>query len=659
MKFTKKFKKETLSYLINYGIISQAHQDDNLLVELLDEVLDLRTLPSEDSRFDNALEDSYQHLVNNFDWDLNYTIFERFKFEDSDEAFINLIEVSLKQKYQITEKNIIDLVNNLNDALAVGSYALIQEGEDKDGYPLFKLRKASSRPKKLESAKNNITFYLESEFENEIEDLATPYFLLRKIDWNDYSLWTKFSLNYRSSDQIINIGDLKIISNNAENYNRSELSNDFIRTDIIIPNSFDQLNESFCSLGQDTEFYSSMKRILGNKYERILNALNDVATNNDILDKFESSDNFKDSLIRSDKAARAMRNAKFILAGHSNSSLLNFKYNFKPPYSELSEVIEIDFNQNGQFSNNLKAFIGKNGVGKSSLIKKMVRDFFGNDDKPFKPGRPPFDKSKVIVLAYSTFDNYNELININHKNFKFCGPNPTKDSIESRNEKFTYASKRIKSIGRMTYWMKILSHIIDESVIERTFRETEDYESDFNPKDPYDVIPDKLIEWRDTMSSGESILLEIITDLVANITYDSIIFFDEPETHLHPTYISQLILLITRISKKYESLCVVMTHSPIVIQELLSSDVYVMSRNDNQLFVGKSDIQTFGQNLSILTEKVFGNQEIEKQYQSRLKKYFKNITNSEDLIRQIEEDDGLPLSLNVRLMIENILKGNA
>ena len=43
----------------------------------------------------------------------------------------------------------------------------------------------------------------------------------------------------------------------------------------------------------------------------------------------------------------------------------------------------------------------------------------------------------------------------------------------------------------------------------------------------------RLVEIVDYMSSGESSLLFIFCNIVANIRYDSLILFDEPETHLH------------------------------------------------------------------------------------------------------------------------------
>ena len=54
-------------------------------------MLDLKSLPSEDDRFKNAYDDAFQHLVNNYDWEYEYVITERFNIVDDPEIFTSFL----------------------------------------------------------------------------------------------------------------------------------------------------------------------------------------------------------------------------------------------------------------------------------------------------------------------------------------------------------------------------------------------------------------------------------------------------------------------------------------------------------------------------------------------------------------------------------------
>ena len=64
------------------------------------------------------------------------------------------------------------------------------------------------------------------------------------------------------------------------------------------------------------------------------------------------------------------------------------------------------------------------------------------------------------------------------------------------------------------------------------------------------------------MSSGERILLYNIFNILAKISFNSLIFFDEPETHLHPNAITELIAGLMFILETFQSFAIIATHSP-------------------------------------------------------------------------------------------------
>lgn len=71
--------------------------NDYTIVDFLNEFLDLRNLPSEDSRFLDAYDDAFQHIVFNDDWDENYTFEERFKIIEDNTIFKKFLETCLNK----------------------------------------------------------------------------------------------------------------------------------------------------------------------------------------------------------------------------------------------------------------------------------------------------------------------------------------------------------------------------------------------------------------------------------------------------------------------------------------------------------------------------------------------------------------------------------
>ena len=69
------------------------------------------------------------------------------------------------------------------------------------------------------------------------------------------------------------------------------------------------------------------------------------------------------------------------------------------------------------------------------------------------------------------------------------------------------------------------------------------------------------------LSSGQAILAHFVTALMAWIEPNSLILFDEPETHLHPNAVATLFNVFVKILRDNESFAVIATHSPIVCRK--------------------------------------------------------------------------------------------
>ena len=142
---------------------------------------------------------------------------------------------------------------------------------------------------------------------------------------------------------------------------------------------------------------------------------------------------------------------------------------------------------------------------------------------------------------------------------------------------------------------------------------------------------------------------------MAHIRKYSLILFDEPETHLHPEAITWLMNAIQRLLKTYVSYGLIVTHSPIIIRELLSRNVLVMRRIENSVSVHKIGIESFGENLSVLNNEIFGSEDVQPYYKTYIEELVSYGTSYDRIVSKIQTE-GIPLSLNLRMFIKNLIR---
>lgn len=473
------------------------------------------------------------------------------------------------------------------------------------------------------------------------------YFLLREDIWDDYNSVTTFGMSYYDGNiHKQSFGNIKIMTKGES------------VTMNVIPKSFPFLPQKFCSLGQTESFYKTLNETFPDKFYTILSALCDCAFFPEKLEKFESHPRFIYSLIRDDDTERVLRTIRHTLFNHDISNIFSFVYKFKPPYSKTSIDVGFDFpnNQYERFfhhrlstitSNRIYAIIGKNGTGKTQLLNSLPKDLVGNGENKFIPHPPAF--SNIIHVTYSIFDSFKPSM-ITDKKYVYCGLKDAKgDLIDSRRLllRFHNSWKKIKYNKRMERWRELLSGIIDIDLLNNFI--VDDF-NDENYNNRYTVDIPKFHKTKEKLSSGQNILLFIITEIVANIKYDSLVLYDEPETHLHPNAITQLIGTIYQLVDEFQSFCIIGTHSPLIIQELLSKNVLILEKDGDLASIRKIEIESFGENLSKLTEDVFGNRDTSKKYKEIISQQVEIGKTYDEIVGMITSD-GVPLSLNARLFI--------
>jgi ABC-type multidrug transport system ATPase subunit len=627
---------------------SFGEQDSDGILNFLSEIWDLRAMPSTDTRFKDAYSDIYQHTVNNDDWTLDFLFLDRLKLLDNDIRFNVFIENIINPKYRKNEDEIIKYVLLINPYIEKDGYKLGIQAYSQNGLPVYTIQEKQGVDNvPLDIKKNDIVFFVvknpsgraHNQSSHTTPNVFPSFVLVFNDSWNDYfTMQTEFSLFYYNEMKDGKyVGETKIMTD-------SDIGN----TSLEMEENFLSLDDTFCSLGQSVSYYENLKEQFTKDFQSILYALRDAAFFPEIQDKFEKKSKFKNSLVRYNENERILREIKYRIYDYDLSNLYKFKYDFQPAFSEQSVEVNFDFDNTSEIPNRIFALIGKNGTGKTQLITSLPLKISKKQNDSFTPRTPLF--SKVIAVSYSFFDTFDIPTRTASFNYVYCGLRSEKDGQLSSKGlilRFHSSCKKITLLERIPQLRRIFLNFIEKEIVDEFIIK--------KSKTEYEISAEGFNNIKDKLSSGQNIILFIITEIVANIRYDSLLLYDEPETHLHPNAITQLMNTIYDLVDEFQSYCIIATHSPLIIRELQSKSVYVIERHENIPSVRKIGMESFGENLTTLTEEVFGNREVPKQYKKIIKNLVDRGRTYEDIVDLLESED-LPLSLNARMFIKSIIK---
>ena len=342
----------------------------------------------------------------------------------------------------------------------------------------------------------------------------------------------------------------------------------------------------------------------------------DIAFFEGIKDTFENHSGFKNSLRRHIEADKAFNEAKNTLLNISFEQDFKFKYNCLLDNANDKHSIYFNFEEHDNLPFRIITLVGKNGTGKTQLLANLALDLSGLSRKKLKddifiPSRPPF--SKVIAISYSIFDKFTRPIPSKSFSYKYCGLKDENGRLLSGNKIVENYKNAIESIiikNRQKSWDVTVSSILGVELTDYFYEELFENSN-------FEIV--NYIK-NNVLSSGQSFLMYVITEVIANIKPKSLLLFDEPEMHLHPNAISNLIRTLDNLLNKYDSYAIVATHSPIILQEIPSKYVKVLDRQGNSPMIYNLPLESFGENIEILTQEVFKTKDVEDNYKVVLKK---------------------------------------
>lgn len=624
-------KLEIFKHILSLGSI-WGQMDE---VDFLEQIWNLHLLNSDDPRYKDAYGDAIQHLRNNSDWDEEYTFLTRFGLlKSTDKTFKKFLNTVVAPETRGSEEEILRYVREIN-AVLEGTKCAMGWVDTRNNLPVFyfveNLKKGDLWPEDIE--KNNISFFFNSTV------TGFPAFVLHGVTWDDFGNKTSFELYYYDEDKNAHpIGSVKIMHADTE------------KTADVLLKKFLLLPEQFCSVGQNLSYYLTIKKLFPKNYKSILYTLRDAAYFSSIADIYQQTIAFQKSLLRNKSAFEAYRNALCVLEGIDISQRYNFEVKCEIPYCK-DGLIPIKFffgDLNNRYNlDRVKAVIGENGSGKSSVLYSLAKALNENKEECYVNNRKPAF-TKTIAISYSIFDRFYELSLKSSYNFIYCGLRKSRESLfsdEDMQQRFHLSLDCIYDKDRVCDYMMTLKEVVEKDKLKGICGRN------------HEINQVKFDEVKEKMSSGQAMMTNIITELYAHIRENSLILFDEPEVHLHPNGITKLVRIIYEICQEFNSACIIATHSSVVLQELLARNVTVIEQDDDEksVLVRPMNTETLGENLTTITDDVFGRSEISKHYCNLVERFVHDGWD-EDKIAETLKSDGLPMSLNLYMYIRQKLK---
>lgn len=439
-------------------------------------------------------------------------------------------------------------------------------------------------------------------------------------NWDDYSFKTSFGATFCNlQGKMIDLGTVKIgYVGQTTGWTRDRL-----------PATFVDLPDGWFSLGQDVEYYkNAVSQLSPDDLSLILRALRDVVADEAILDAARNERVFKDSLMRGVSMSAIHGQFRRVLNGEVE--LTDFRFSYTQKGDERHAAVELDFRveASSRPPTNIHVLIGRNGVGKTTLLNNMVGALLGlmRQDQPkhgfYEHGlfdsKEPLSKeyfSSVVSVSFSAFDPFLPPMDrsdrtegpayfyIGMKNARFGHgadqkPPPKTDAdlvndfVESFRSCLSQPEKRER-------WNKAITRLESDPNFEEM-----DLGRLLRLEDRDAINAARLMASR--MSSGHSIVLLTITKLVDTVEEKTLVLLDEPESHLHPPLLSAFTRALSELLYSRNGVAIIATHSPVVLQEVPRSCVWKLTRFRAEGRSDRPERETFGENVGVLTREIFG-----------------------------------------------------
>ena len=497
-----------------------------------------------------------------------------------------------------------------------------------------------------------------------IFDISYPAVLLQRDNWDDFGYKTTFTLIVvLDSAKLIEVGAVKILRIDQRG------------GPTPLAESFDVLDSRYCSLGQSLSYYQTLRHLGESVSQSVMRGLRDVVLEPWSAERFRENRGFSDSLERFGSSNRLLTEAAPLFRSPPpvRASGLPLSFLFATSVGGTPFEVRFSFNEVADIPGRINALIGYNGTGKTRLLGNLAmvahRGPEERDRAEFRRRHGEFRDlrdltfGKVVTVSYSAFDTFEVpgatpdqqeqmskrgdlfgYVYVGLRSFADASaPEPPPDrpdrlkSPAEISEDFERAVIRASTEYRRDKIRDAISEVLNEPSFLRLGVDTES------------LFDQHAFAQFDKLSTGHKIVLNIVLQLAAHLEPRSLVLIDEPESHLHPPLLSALLRSLSNLLESYDSIAVVATHSPVVLQEVPRRYVRILRRFGDVTEVDAPDYETFGENVGFLTRSVFSLDTTASDHHSILRRLAQRFS-----IAQIEEMLGNPMSPQARAYVASI-----
>lgn len=499
-----------------------------------------------------------------------------------------------------------------------------------------------------------------------------PCVLLQQDSWDDFGYKTTFTVElHLSPSHRVDLGQTKVMRR-GQRSGYTEMPE----------GEFSKLGPAYCSVGTDLDYYKRLYQLGAKVYEDYLVSLRDAAYNDKIKGKFEDEEAFRVSLLRTSGSTHTVEAARVLFITHHDvpprDNARGFTFRFKTRVAEEADSVSIDFDfrKRKDLPARVNVLIGQNGTGKTRLLSNLAivasgygysskEDMFARQAGRFVGDPPPFQN--VVVVSYSAFDTFAipglgnvERARLRNKGdifgYAYCGlrelvpssaratagvPTYRLRTPSEVEDEFIGAVDRIRSRGRAQQLAEALRPLLRDASFVRIGLTPEIADED----------EASLRQTFSGMSSGHKIVLKMVVELTLHLTDSgpTLVLIDEPETHLHPPLLAALLRSVRICLSRFDGYAIIATHSPVVLQETPARYVTVVRRQGGVCTVAEPTIETFAENIGLITQDVFNLDDSTTDWHGTLERLAKNRS-----IEQVEELFGRRLGFAARSYIASL-----
>lgn len=421
-----------------------------------------------------------------------------------------------------------------------------------------------------------------------------------------------------------------------------------------LPRSFEALDERHFSVGQSENYYETLNVLDPDFKDEILAGLRDCAFNLQIFGANLDEEVMSESLLRS-VPQRNVRN-RFHRLAHGNALLTRFEFEYVLPDARIEGMLPpvLGFNVVPESvpPTNVHVLIGRNGVGKTRCVQNLSMAVLGITDESRDHGQlrllgdnaEEWSFAGLVSVSFSVFDDFDlpvtdsAEIRATQVGLRFRDGADEKRPAQIKTPErlaadFTASLGQCRSGPRSTRWLAAV--------------ETLEADPLFAEADVGQLLSLPDNDWRNAaaqlfsrLSSGHAIVLLTMTRLVELVDERTLVILDEPEGHLHPPLLAAFVRSVADLLVKRNGVGLIATHSPVVLQEVPRSCVWKLRRAGAVAVAERPLIETFGENVGVLTREVFGLEVTSSGFHNLLRKALADTGSFEAAVAHFDDQLG-------------------